>query len=86
LDKAEDVLKAREGEELDHEDWREILLRYPEPDTKLEAIRQQIVGVCMKEIILRQITDWFERSKHRDNGKFEYRWPCLNIGVGRAKA
>ena len=47
-----------------------------------------VIGICntWSELISRQVTDWLEQSKHKENGKFNYKSPEAYVGIGRCRA
>jgi hypothetical protein len=86
MEKADDVFRAKKGEDLDENDWEEMEEENPEPDVQIETVRRQILSNTWSELISRQVTDWLEQSKHKENGKFNYKSPEAYVGVGRCRA
>ncbi|KAH7234652.1 uncharacterized protein BKA55DRAFT_543837 [Fusarium redolens] len=85
LDGVEDVLNAREGEELDDVDFADFDAA-ADPANSLETIRQQVVGLTFKAMIMRHVTDWLERAKNAEAGQFNYKCPMATVGVGQCRA
>lgn len=81
----EDVLNAREGEELDDDDFADFDAA-ADPANSLETIRQQVVGLTFKAMIMRHVTDWLERAKNAEAGQFNYKNPMATVGVGQCRA
>jgi hypothetical protein len=82
----EEVFRAKQGEGLDEDDWKEIEAKSPEPDVQMETVRREVLSNTWSELISRQVTDWFERSKYEESGEFNYKNPEADIGVGRCRA
>jgi hypothetical protein len=72
---------------MNDEDWNKLdASGGPGLSTKLlEVIRQQVVGLTFRDMILAHVTDWFERAKNVEGGKFNYKQPMANVGVGHKR-
>jgi hypothetical protein len=86
MDSAEEVFEAKCGEDLNESDWEEIVRKTPEPEAQMETCRRQILSNTWSELIKQEVTDWLERSKHKEDGEFNYKSPTANVGVGRCRA
>jgi hypothetical protein len=86
LDRAEDILKAGKGDDLDETDWQEAF-ESSDPVTQLETVRRGLLDLAWARIITEQIPDWLERSRYKENGEFNYKLPLLQeVGAGICKA
>lgn len=68
------------------EEWDILEKKSPEPELQLETVRRNVLSNTWSELICREITDWFERSTHIENGKFNFKSPEAYVGVGRCRA
>ena len=86
MDNAEEIFATKEGEDLNEDDFRDFEKDSPDPEVQIETVRRQILSNTWSENITKQFTDWFEQSKHKEGGKFNFKNPLADVGVGRCRA
>jgi len=86
MDRAEEIFDAKEGEDLSENDFKDFEKESPQPEVQIETVRRQILSNTWGENITKQFTDWFEQSKHMEGGKFDFKSPSADVGVGRCRA
>jgi hypothetical protein len=86
VEKVDDIFRTRQGENLTDKDWDEIAEESADPNVQIETVRREVLSNTWSELICRQVTDWLEVSKHKENGKFNFKSPGADTGVGRCRA
>ena len=86
MEKADEIFRAKRGEDLDENDFKEFEEESPAPEVQIETVRRQVLSNTWSELITREVTDWLERSNHKENGKFNFKSPDAYVGVGRCRA